>query len=503
MTAVPGPNQGNTPTNNNQNALNNNTNALIRHGSVVGSNIQSLRSLNASFAKFVDITSNLTTSFKRADDIQVKSLAIGSSLKKVLEGNNAALVKMQGSYFENAEELLLNYSEGIRENSDDLNALNNRMRLTGQSTDLLRKVAGGLSVVTGGNLEAVGRLTKSNIDLSKQYGITSQSLLEAIQSINSLIDQASFVNASEQVADLAMSVRALAGDKAGDQTNKLFNFFLDPKFLSTRIALGMGNIDDQLIDSRLSTEQRLDLLVTASKIASDKLEQLNNVNGMQNKIFKSELALSRFGDTATLRAVVNSSKVMQQQLSIQNKFKDDQAKLTDSIIAQEELARSYYEMAVGAVYPAILRYLPIIAGMSVGGSLISASERFSARKRPAEAAILGLLGPVGVAAGFAVAFMPEITSLLSNFNSTSEQQLKVSKEIAVNTRKTSDKPEAKEIPTLSDYILRSMVEVGRMPLNNKANPQLDEIKTIMDDIRKAVEKSGSMIPSRTSRSEGR
>jgi hypothetical protein len=499
MTAIPG---GNTQGGNNQNPLNNNTAALNRHGIVLGSNVRSVIGLTASLTKFADLASNLTESFKKADNLQVKSLAVGSSLKKVLEGNNVALSKMQGSFFENAEELLLNYSEGIRENSDDLNALNNRMRLTGQSTDLLRKVAGSLSVVTGGNLDAVSRLTKSNIDLSKQYGVTSESLLEAIQSINNLVDQASFVDASEQVADLAMSVRALAGDKAGDQTTKLLNFFLDPKFLQTRIALGMGTIDDQLIDTRLSTESRLDLLVKASKIAEDKLEELNNVNGMQNKIFKSELALSRFGDTSTLRAVINSSKTMQQQLLIQNKFKDDQAKVTDSILAQEELARSYYEMATMHVYPAILRYLPLIAGATVGGSLAMTSARLM-KDSPKLATFAGLFGPIGLAAGAVLTFLPEITSVVTKFATNSEQQTRIQKEIAENTKKKPEKPDKREISTLSDFILRSMTEVGRMPLTQKSNPQLDEIRNILDEIRKATEKSRGLLPSNTSKSEGR
>lgn len=496
MTAIPG---GNNQSGNN---LNNNTAALNRHGIVLGSNVRSVIGLTASLTKFADIATNLTESFKKADNLQVKSLAVGSSLKKVLEGNNSALSKMQGSFFENAEELLQNYSEGIRENSDDLNALNNRMRLTGQSTDLLRKVAGSLSVVTGGNLDAVSRLTKSNIDLSKQYGVTSQSLLEAIQSINNLVEQASFVDASEQVADLAMSVRALAGDKAGEQTTKLLNFFLDPKFLQTRIALGMGTIDDQLIDSRLSTESRLDLLVKASKIAEDKLEELNNVNGMQNKIFKSELALSRFGDTSTLRAVINSSKTMQQQLAIQNKFKDDQSKLSDSILAQEEIARSYYEMAIGHVYPAILRYLPLIAGATVGGSLVNTASRLM-KTDPKLATFLGFLGPIGMAAGVAITLLPEINGLISKFTTNSEEQLKVQKEIAQNTKKSPEKAGKSEIATLSDFILRSMTEVGRMPLNQRANPQLDEIKNILDEIRKATEKSRGLLPAESSKSVGR
>jgi hypothetical protein len=502
MGAIPGPNiAGPNVIQQGLNALNRSINRL--NNSLMVVNQRSFRDINRNLRDYADAIGNWSAAFSKADSIQIKALAINSSLKKVLEVNNAALTKMQGSFFENAEELLLNFVEGIRENSDDLNTLNNRMRLTNQSTALLRQVMGALSVVTGGNLEAVSQLSRSNIQLSNQFGVTSESLLQAIASVSNLIDQASFVNSADQVADLAQSVRALAGDKAAAQANKVLSFFLDPKFLANRFALGIGQAEDILTNPSLTTNERLQSLIELTSLTSDRLKELNNVDGLSNKIFRSELALSRFGDTDILRAIVNLDNTMAVQLRLQNALKDDQSSILDSARTTDEIARSFYQESLANFYPSILKSLKIIAPAAVGAGVGSVATGIGGALL-SRAGLAGLgnfirfLGPIGFAAGTLITFLPEITSIFKGSNSEEAEQTKVLKEILDRTPKISEE-RVSRTGSVSDFILKNVGEIiSRSQVQTKNNPQLDTLRDILSEIRDGLNRK-SALPSETTR----
>jgi NAD(P)H-dependent FMN reductase len=509
MAAIPGPNvrmgpprfPQRNPIQQSLNTLRRSINQLNHSLTVV--NQRSVRDLTRNLRDYADAIGNWSAAFSKADSVQVKALAVGSSLKKVLEINNTALNKMQGSFFENAEELLLNFVEGIRENSDDLNTLNNRMRLTNQSTALLRQVMGALSVVTGGNLEAVSQLSRSNVQLSNQFGVTSESLLQAIASVSNLIDQASFVNSANEVADLAQSVRALAGDKAATQANKVLSFFLDPKFLANRFALGIGQAEDILTNPSLTTNERLQTLVELTSLTSDKLKDLNNVDGLSNKIFRSELALSRFGDTDILRAIVNLDNTMNVQLKLQNALRDDQSSILDSARTTDEIARSFYQESLANFYPTILQLMKVMAPAAVGAGLgtVAGGIGGALLSRAGLAGIgnfIRFLGPIGFAAGTILTFLPEITSIFKGSNSEEAEQTKVLKEILDRTPKIQEDRISRS-GSVSDFILKNVGEIiSKSQVQTRNNPQLDTLRDILSEIRDGLNRK-STLPSETTR----
>lgn len=492
-----------SPLNPNQQALNNlNRSIRMLNSTIVNANQRSLREIGRNLRDYADAIGNLNKAFIKADDVQIKALSINSSLRKVIEVNSNALGKMQGSFLDNAEELLLNFTEGIRENSDDLNTLNNRMRLTGQSTDLLRAVMGQMSVLTGGTLDAVSDLTRSNIELSKTYGVTSESLLQAIASVSNLVDKASFVDSSKQVADLAQSVRALAGDKASAQVTRALNFFLDPKFLATRFALGIGQAEDILTSPAKTTNERLESFIDLTRLSANRLKDLNNVQGLSNKIYRSEMSLSRFGDTESLRAIVNLQSTLDRQLQLGNALKDDQSNILNSAKATDELARSFYEESLANFYPEILQGMKLLvpAALAAGGlgvaGLGKGLSKFGAIAGLAGTA-LKFLGPVGFAAGTVLTFLPELNSLFKSIFGENKEQTDIQKELLNRTPKLEK--EKVRSGTVSDFILKNVSDIiSRSGMQSRNNPQLDELKVILSDIRDKLGK-GSGLPSNTSR----
>ena len=531
MTGIPGglgiygP-QPNNPGNNNAAAMNALTAAMNNtFNRVIGNNTQSLNNLGNTILNFGNLANNLTLAFRQADTLQRKSQAIGSSLNKLLDFNKDTLGKLRGDFFANAEELLNNFSHGIRDNSDELNFLQNRMKLTGQDTQLAREVMGDLLMETGGNIDAVSRLSDVTHDLSLKNKITAESLLRVVDALSPVRQLPSFLGLSEQFNSLTLALQSTVGEKGQEEVIKAMNLIFDPKNISTLFALGIGSAPDKLLDSSLSQKGQLMALRDILNTANGTLQNIAGSNKGNLKAVVTDAQLRSLGDKEGLIALSNLTNILNTEYNKTNSFLADQNKNLDSIKTINDEARSYYQMATGKVFPLLLNVLPsLLAGSMVtnlGGGIGAAGNLLGARTGGAAlrgiGGIIGVLGPVGAIVGTVISFLPEIKSL---FSSNSDKQDEANKHLASIDKKTNPPPpnESKGTGTFSQFLANTIfdAQTGSKKTQETLNANIaDTMKMIgdfttktsnsfnsdlivnrLDELIKLVQRNGGSIPSK-------
>lgn len=354
--------------------------------------------------KFIE--SKLYPSFMQMDDLQVKSISMGVNLNKFLSKNNTLLGKLGGGFFDNADELLENLSEGFRENTDTTMDLMSRLKATGQSTDLLRRVMGTVQLATDGSTGAMDRLVKSSNALKLTYGISSESLLRAIESVKPVIDQASLVGAGEQVADLTQSLKSIAGDKASAEIAKSINLLISPSFMEDRIRNGIGDATDKLLDPMISSKERLDLAVGFFRQIDSRISNLTKITDGYQKFERSYMIANSQGNSDNLIAAKNLLKVMEVNSGIQNKIGDFSDKSFESVQNFQKEVLNFLAYTQETVYPYIIKHIPaLLAGRMSAGLVGGFARAIGAAGKGGFGGTLG--GPIGIAIGAGVGLLVE------------------------------------------------------------------------------------------------
>ena len=230
---------------NNYQAVINQYNAEIRRQlRTVDRSVRDLRStvltLANSFTNFHQVSKNLIDVLKKADSLQIKSLSINTTLMKNIQENSKQLDKLQGGFYENVEELIDNLAYGLDNNSDSLLTLQNKMRLSGQSTESLREAMGIMESAFLDGLDSTEGVIKSNQVLANTYKTSSQDLLDAIQALQGEISEASFYGAGEEVAKLGQYLQAIGKGAEGKLLLREFQSVLNQSITQGSVTGGVS-----------------------------------------------------------------------------------------------------------------------------------------------------------------------------------------------------------------------------------------------------------------------
>ncbi len=369
----------------------------------------------ASFGKMVsniqnvgDIVGNLNASFGKADELQIKSLAIGSDLNKFLEVNEKTLKSMRGSFFDNAEELLKNYVFGIRDNSEVITGMMTRMKQTGQSVDVLRHFIGDLIPVTGGSMEAVDRLVEATGDLEKQYGVTAQSIQEAVLALRPETAFAGLLGFGEEFAGLAMELQAAVKGMGENQLNRVLGFLVDSNNFGAKAMLGVGDSLDRLIRA----QERGEAVEVLKSIVDTMNETANRTYSLQNKGLSADIRGIAVTNSGLKELLINTQQlgvILEKNADQGNSARAENARFQDSARTLNQEAMSFYQKSIQEVYPMLLTAIPAIQAAAIGqgiGSLamggFGLSRSLGAVANPLTRLLVPVIrfaGPVGLAAG--------------------------------------------------------------------------------------------------------
>jgi hypothetical protein len=471
----------------------------IRGNTLLNSNNLSLIRLNQSIIRYGNAVDNLRVGFKQADNLQVKSLATGTTMSKFLKENNEVLSNLRGDYFENANEILKNFTAGIRDNNTDINELTNRMHITGQDTNSMRLALVDMLEVTGNNIDAAGRLARNTDILSKNFLLGSDKLLQAVNGIKDLMQKTSLTGGGEGTAQALQAGLVLTGGKNDDDLRRILNLFVSPDFFSTRFALGIQDAEDTFLKSNIPLQQTMESFKMFTERA---FNNANNVIGTgfeaNNNTMKSLRAA--FVGADNVGALKRIYEAMQNQTSISSDMRATQEELYENQRTIESESLNYFKKFNTDLYPLLMKALPAITLASVVSNGAALGRGVAGMAGRMGMGSLSFLGPVGIAAALGYTFWPEITGFLGMGASEAKKQTKIQKEISFNTQKSSDKSESKQ-STLLGSVLEQFLRDARDD-SRKFNLQTTEQKTTNILLKELVDysKSGNGAPSKIARS---
>ncbi len=184
---------------------------------LIKNNTRELSNLKRSFIEFATPMVRLQDSFKRMDETNRKITQMGTTYAKLqqsLEKNSTALDDHSVSNRALLTAIAENYNQGIRVNSAAMLDLTSEMIATGQNTESQRKMNASLILQTGYNTEAITRVNAANKELSDDYMVTNERLINSVNSLKSSIDGASLFGAKAS-ADFTILLKEMTARSGG------------------------------------------------------------------------------------------------------------------------------------------------------------------------------------------------------------------------------------------------------------------------------------------------
>jgi hypothetical protein len=435
----------------------------------------SLSQIRSSLMNSADVLSNLNSGLKKADSLQVKSLSVGTTLSKFTQKNAEVLSKLNGGFFENAEELLKNYSHGLRTNTEAVAKAGNKMRLTGQSTDLLREVYGDMEAIFGKGSSINLELLKSNENLAYKYGVTNESLLKALGTFKSEIATADFIGLGKGMQDLVQSVRAVAKDQGADMADRILKL-LTSSDLQKLSSLGIQTKSiDSLIDNNISSGERIDRLINV----------LDSTSKVVNTRFKSDQGLnftrfvmeSQGFDSDTLTGILNLNDLLKDNKDLLNTIAVDTGKESQSILSINESQRKYYDMAIANVFPTILDVLPKLLIAQGASNLLGTLGAGASMLSGGRSAITGIIRSIIPWAGLITGIASVGLGVWELVNKSNDTNKKIQQVVENTTEPKIEKPVPNSFDALRSILFKSYSS------DKASSAQLEVLKNIESELR--------------------
>lgn len=448
---------------------------------------------------------NLRKAFGSSEGIQKKALSINSNLLKVTTVNAESLKKMNGSFFDNAEDLLKNFSEGIRENSDGLNDLLVRMRLTGQDQAVAREMARSMLELTGKDIVAVDRLSKNTVKLSNDYVISSESLIDAINSLKSSMDIPSVFGLADDMAGVAMELSARMKGLGKEDLQKTLGFIFDSSLdsIPAKIALGLGD-PFEILSQNISDSQKADQIIERLNAGVDAANKTLKVQEGAYRVNLTQYQFGRYMQADQLTAMIRTNDLLKSSNDLTDKMRGDSNDYTKTIENVNKEALNFYAKS-SEWYPAIIKLLENtsqgIAGGAAGGALGSLVGLGAGMRGVGGALRLAsrFLGPIGIAVG---TILPLVLPKLLGSDDEKDKQLKEAekarKAVESIDKKTRDQSASKEEASSTNQYLRTAAQslndiVSRMN-NSQYNNQLKVLEkqvSMLEKINKELKTSNN------------
>lgn len=450
---------------------------------------KSFRDLTRSLYKNADVVGQLTESFKRADNLQKQTLKSNISMNEFVGKNTQALSKLRGGFFENAEELFKNFEAGIRDNTDETLELQNKMKLTGQSTDLLRKATLTLTTFTGNNTEAAAKIAKTNMELSLKTGVTNETLLQVIESNKQLLEIPSLMGDTEPLANAMQELKSAIPSISEQDLSKTLSLLFSTEMneLTTRFALGIGDSLDRVTQSGLgATAETKKAILEAAEFA--KKTYVVSQGSLKNEL--TSMSLDAIGNKDQILALIRVAGALENPAKTATMSMEERYYNQASVYFDQ--AKNFFEKTTATLYspgalPAILK---AVQGYGVGiaagyagrgiGALFGAASPMFMRT-------LGLLGPLGAIAGLV---LPSLLDLFKSSDDTEKKQLEEQKKQTELQRIIAKQNQQRSDESLSRLISNALFTVAtkEQPQQPQMDPGmkavLDKLAGTLDDLNK-------------------
>jgi len=333
------PNSGSSPTISN-------TDALKALGMAITS---AANKVNKSVVSFLNPVNRLVATFKTAEKLQLQALSMGTTYKKFTEANTAALAGNTATNQEMTSFLMQGFSKGLRDMSVGTKKLADEMIITGQDTGGLIDAMASLRSTTNASKKVGGILSKSILKNSKTFGVTSENMVDALNSVKSSLERAAVYGDDAVGAYGEFTTDMVAAMGGSDDAKRNVQ-----TFLTMAGSLEVGN------QAMFGITEEMKALRSGTNVSSRMLEKLV---AFDKKLGSSEMQrdsmILQLGEKNSLAALG-----MLRALKKQNKLTDEQKKAqSDNLKSIANAKRDYdnfYQQLAPDTYEKIVTWLPAI-----------------------------------------------------------------------------------------------------------------------------------------------
>ena len=329
-----------------------NVKSLLANTFALGQMRASMKGLAEEFQSNLNAVSKFTEVYKRSEQIQLQSLAVGTIYSKFVDRNTAALQDNLANTQEMTQFLVGGFARGLRDVNRSTVDLADDMLLTGQNTEALIGVMGGLTILTRDSNQAQSKLSKTINKNTKDYGVNATSMIQALNAVKSSLDQAAIYgdDAVTAYAETATSLKAaMAGAEGSDKAIATFLGMSKAMDIGVQSQLGLVDIMKELRDGNGNQTQAI---ANAAKTFEDGLMGMTDL--------QQEAIRSAFGE-----AQVNSLLMLSKGLNRGNKLTEEMKATEEAkaatLAAQKNKVDNYYNKIAPETYEVISRWLPQIA----------------------------------------------------------------------------------------------------------------------------------------------
>lgn len=335
-------------------------------------NTNALTQLSNSIVSFYNPVNQLKKAVMDSDKITVKALASNFNLTKVLDKNSDILSETTANIIEFKSALQDAYSRGVRESTESMNKLTERMIKTGQDTTRLNMLNAELARMTGGNTETLDKNAKNIEKYGKIGQVSNQKLIESLQSLSKERDELAFFGpqAVEGINRAITSIRSRTGVDTTDQISQIVSL-IQPTLENNQKLTRLG-FDATALFNQISQGQNVERILLK---VSDRITELTEQQGSDALI--SRLSSENLTDLSIqqLRAAQDLSRNSKNQLKLDKEAATKAGDEDTSIKAIRDASLKYYNKIAPEIRDGIVSMgeqlaimLPLLgAGKALGG----------------------------------------------------------------------------------------------------------------------------------------
>lgn len=178
--------------------------------SAVGANTLKVAAAGAIFSEVGD---KLAKSLKDITKVDQRLSVINTDLQKTLDGNSKALEDTTGGLVQASKALTELRILGFKDSNKNLVNLATRLKLSGQNTEALFQVSQSLLGLGGISESAIDRFAKNVTDLSLKFGVTADSIVQAVNQLSNNLLDLNILGGVESAAEFTSNLAAYVGDE--------------------------------------------------------------------------------------------------------------------------------------------------------------------------------------------------------------------------------------------------------------------------------------------------
>ena len=307
----------------------------------------------------------------------VEGFKLGTDTNKLMEANSEILEGTKVGLAETKDVILSNFAAGIRQNSENLNELNQEMIATGQSTQGLENLNVKLLAMTGKNIGTVDRLSNVNREVSDRYQISNDRLVETMEALAGVMETAAFFgeDAAAGMGELGTQLQGIVGVDMKGQINDVLSV-LQPTLenIGTQSLLGMQDMGADILAGTMTPDK---LQPVFDDILRSNQEAIAAAEGgdLAAAAAARQVAMQQFGlSEKQYNSFLQLAKAYEKGAEVEEEARTREEQEYESLKVARQNANNFFENLAPDIHKGVVAIAPALMAMSIGFNALATAQ---------------------------------------------------------------------------------------------------------------------------------